>query len=202
MSHRGSFGNGHVPGSDFDPSFGSFHFPPSDMMIASEDSIGTASLSNASQIKVQHNTIGAAQQIHRLDAMMFPSNDPLAYPHQPRADYGTHGSSLHHVNPADVLQHDPSSYYVPQLYDGIEGQLLGPLPPYLMQSQGDSGIPFPAQMYSDPMLPSQQIHPSLLRPHAQGLPLEQEQLRQQPRDYDHMLANTSWPGMLPQHGMD
>lgn len=172
--------------------------------MASQDSIGTTSLSHASEIKVQQqDATGAAQQIHRLDAMMFPSNDPLAYPHQPRADYGTQGSSLHHMSPADVLQHDPSSYYVPQqLYDGIEGQLLGPLPPYLMQSPGDSGIQFPAQMYSDPMLPSQQIHPSLLQLHAQGLHLEQEQLRQQPRDYDHMLANTSWQGMLPQHEMD
>ncbi|TGJ79221.1 hypothetical protein E0Z10_g9535 [Xylaria hypoxylon] len=202
VSHGGSFANEDVSSPNFDPPFRSFHFPPLDMTVASQDSIAATGLSDANQAKVQHGTAGAAQQIHRLDAMMFPSDDPLAYPNQPQADFGIHGPGLHHANPTGVLQHDPSSYYVPQLYDGIEGQLLGPLPPYLMHSQGDPGLPFPAHMYSDPMLSSQQIHPSLHRPHAQGLQLEQEQLRQQPRDYDHILANTSWQGMFPQHGMD
>ncbi|KAJ2976508.1 hypothetical protein NUW58_g8068 [Xylaria curta] len=203
VSHGSPFGTEHVPGANFDPTFGSFHFSPSGLTVASQDSITTTTaVSDASQAKVQYGATGAAQQIHRLDAIMFPSDNPLAYPNQPRADFDLHGPGIHHVNPGDVLQHDPSAYYVPQLYDGIEGQLLGPLPPYLMQSQGDPGIPFPAQMYSDPMLPSQQIHPSPLRPHAQGLQLEQEQLRQQPRDYDHMLANTTWQGMFPQSGMD
>ncbi|RWA03679.1 hypothetical protein EKO27_g11427 [Xylaria grammica] len=202
VSHGGSFGHETVSSPNFDSSFSSFHFPPADMTVASQDPIATASLGDASQAKVQHGTTGAAQQIHRLDAMMFPSDDPLAYPNQSRADFDIHGSSLPHANPADVLQHDPSSYYVPQLYDGIEGQLLGPLPPYLMHSQGGPGLPFPAHMYSDPMLPSQQLHPSPHRPHAQGLQLEQEQLRQQPRDYDHILANTSWQGMFSSHGMD
>ncbi|GAP90000.1 putative C6 transcription factor [Rosellinia necatrix] len=202
MPHSGPLGNEHILSPDFDAMFsGSFHFPPSDMTVASQDSIATAALSDAGQTKLQHGTTGAAQQIHRLDAIMFPSDDPLAYPNQPRADFGMHGSGLH-TNPGDILPHDPSSYYVPHLYDGIEGQLLGPLPPYLMQPQGGPGIPFSAQMYSDPMLPSQQMHPSPLRPHVQGLQLEQEQLRRQPGDYDHMLANTSWQGMFPPHGMD
>ncbi|KAI0184652.1 fungal-specific transcription factor [Xylaria flabelliformis] len=191
ISHGSSFGNEHVPSPSFDPSFGAFNFSPSDMTVTSQDSIVTTSVSEAK--------LGAAQQIHRLDAMMFPSDDPLAYPNQPRADFGVHAPGLH---PRDVLQQDPSSFYVPQFYDGIEGQLLGPLPPYLMPSQGDSSIPFQAQMYADPMLSSQQIHPSLHRPHPQGIQLEQEQLRQQPRDYEHMLASASWQGMFPQHGMD
>ncbi|KAI0543853.1 hypothetical protein F4679DRAFT_567095 [Xylaria curta] len=199
VPHSSSFGNEHVPSPNFDPSLGAFNFSPSDITVTSQDSIATTSVSEA---KLQHGTTGAAQQIHRLDAMMFPSDDPLAYPNQPRADFGVHAPSLHHANPGDVLQHDPSSYYVPQFYDGIEGQLLGPLPPYLMPSQGDSGIPFQAHMYSDPMLPSQQIHPSSHRPYPQGIQLEQEQLRQQPRDYEHMLASASWQGMFPQPGMD
>ncbi|KAI0399577.1 hypothetical protein F4802DRAFT_588770 [Xylaria palmicola] len=197
IPHSGPFGNEHVPNATFGPSFGSFQFPPSDVNVASQDPIATTGVSDAGQAKIQHDATGAAQQIHRLDAMMFPSDDPLAYPNQPRADFGMHGPGMNHANPADVLQHDPSSYYVPHLYDGIEGQLLGPLPPYLMQSQGDPGIPFPAQMYSDPMLASQQMHAPLHRSHAQGIHLDQEQLRQQPRDFDHMLGNTAWQGLFP-----
>ncbi|KAI1739850.1 hypothetical protein F4680DRAFT_420292 [Xylaria scruposa] len=199
IPHSSSFGNEHVPSPNFDPSLGAFNFSPPDMTVTSQDSIATTSVNEA---KLQHGTTGAAQQIHRLDAMMFPSDDPLAYPNQPRADFGVHAPSLHHASPSEVLQHDPSSYYVPQFYDGIEGQLLGPLPPYLMPSQGDSGIPFQAHMYADPMLSSQQIHPSPHRPYPQGIQLEQEQLRQQPRDYEQMLASASWQGMFPQQGMD
>jgi hypothetical protein len=197
IPHSGPLGNDPVSSPNFDPSFGSFHFSPhSDMTVASQDSIATTGLGHACQAKGQHDSAGVAQQIRRLDGIMFPSNDPLAYPNQPRADFGMHGPSLH-PNPGDMLQHDPTSYYVPHLYDGIEGHLLGPLPPYLMQSQGGPGIPFPNQMYSDPMLSSQHMHPSPLRSHPQGLQLEQEQLRQQPREYDHMLANTSWQSMFP-----
>ncbi|KAI1274767.1 hypothetical protein F5Y07DRAFT_372138 [Xylaria sp. FL0933] len=203
ISHAGFFGDDHVSSPLVDGAFNSFHFSPPGMTVASQgSSIAATSLSEGSQAKVQLATTGAAQQIHRLDAMMFPSDDPLAYPNQPQADFGIHGPSLHHANSGGVLPHDPSSYYVPQLYDGIEGQLLGPLPPYLMHPQGNPGLSFSAHMYSDPMLSSHQMHPSQLRPHAQGLHIEHEQLRQQPRDYDHMLANASWQGMFSQHGMD
>ncbi|KAK5636989.1 hypothetical protein RRF57_012701 [Xylaria bambusicola] len=202
-SRTGVLGDENGSNPSIDPIFNSFHFPsPSQLSAAPQDPMIGASLSGTSQAKVPLGTIGAAQQIHRLDAMMFPSDDPLAYPNQPRVDFGIHGPSLHHANPGDVLPHDPSSYYVPQLYDGIEGQLLGPLPPYLMQPQGNTGLPFAAHMYSDPMLPSHPMHPSMHRSHAQGLQVEQEQLRPQPRDYDHMLATTSWQGMFPQHGME
>jgi hypothetical protein len=202
--------NQHVSAPELDSPYGPLHFPTLDptSVSALEESIVATSLNDGGQAKVQHGMAGAAQQIRRLDALMFPSDDPLAYPNQPRADFGMHGPSLQHANPANVLQqHDAPSYYVPQFYDGIEGQLLGPLPPYLMQSQGEPGINFPAQMYSDPMLASHQIHPPppQNRSHVQGLHLEQDQLRQQPKDYesmDSMFVNTSWQDMFPQHGMN
>ncbi|KAI2638264.1 hypothetical protein GGS21DRAFT_510432 [Xylaria nigripes] len=191
ISQSGSFGNEPVSSPSFDSPFSSVHFSPSDMAMTPQ---GTTVASNFNDA---HDTTGVAQQIHRLDAMMFPSDDPLAYPSQPQVDYGIHGSGLHHANPGDVLHHDHSSYYIPQLYDGIEGQLLGPLPPYLMQSTRQPGFPFPANMYSDPMLASQHTHPAH-RADVQGLQLEQERLRQPTRDYNHMFANTSWQGMFPQ----
>lgn len=203
LSRAGPFGDEAGPSPNMDPIFNSFHFPPADMTVMSQDSMTGASLSGTDPADMPLVTTGAAQQIHRLDAIMFPSDDPLAYPNQPRVDFGMLGSNLHHASPGDVLPHNPSSYYVPQpqLYDGIEGQLLGPLPPYLMHSQGNPGLPFAGNMYSDPMISSHPMHPLMHRPHPQGLQMEQEQLRQQTRDYDQMLATTPWQGMFPQHGM-
>ncbi|KAJ3556314.1 hypothetical protein NPX13_g10160 [Xylaria arbuscula] len=202
VSRSGTFGDEAGLSPNLDPMFSSFHFPSAEMTALSQDSMAGVSLSGTSQADMPLTTTGAAQQIHRLDAMMFPSDDPLAYPNQPRVDFGMHGPTLHHTSPGGVISHNPS-YYVPQphLYDGIEGQLLGPLPPYLMQSQGNPGLPFAANMYSDPMISSHPMHPTMHRSHPQGLQMEQDQLRQQPRDYDHMLATTPWQGMFPQHGM-
>ncbi|KAI8628581.1 hypothetical protein F5Y19DRAFT_106370 [Xylariaceae sp. FL1651] len=199
FQHGIPFEHEQVSAPEFESPFGSFHFSPMDVEAASQELLSGTSLDDAIQVKVQHGTAGAAQQIQRLDAIMFPSDDPLAYPNQPRADFGNHGPGLHHTSPGDVLHHDPS-YYVPHLYDGIEGQLLGPLPPYLMQSQREPGINFPAQMYSDPMLPSQHIHTPQHRPPIHGLLSEQERLRQQLREYDNLIASTSWQAMFPQYG--
>lgn len=72
-----------------------------------------------------------------LSAMMFPSADPFAYPNQPMMDF------------EDVKRERAENMYSSQsqamflsdgstgsgVYDNIEGQLFGPLPPYLMQGQ-------------------------------------------------------------------
>ncbi|KAI1810912.1 hypothetical protein GGS20DRAFT_145013 [Poronia punctata] len=202
ITHGGSFSNDQVSSPEFDTPFGPFQFSPVGITTAPLESIAPSTLGDAGQAKLPHGMTGAAQQIHRLDAMMFPSDDPLAYPNAPRADFGMHGTGLHHPNPGEMLHHEPSPYYVPTAYDGIEGHLLGPLPPYLMHSQGNPGIHFPGQMYLDPMLPSQHIHAQHGRAHGQRLQPDHEQLRQQSREYSDMLANTSWQGMFPQHGMD
>jgi hypothetical protein len=202
VAHSSPFTNEQVSSPEFDAPFGSYQFPPSNITTTPHEAIVATSLGEVSQAKVQPSTTGAAQQIHRLDAMMFPSDDPLAYPNQPRVDFGMHGAGLHATNPGDMLQHDPSAFFVPQSYDGIEGHLLGPLPQYLMHPQGDPGIHFPAQMYLDPMLPSQHIHAQQSRVHAHRFQAEQEQLRQQSREYNDVIANTSWQSMFPQHGME
>ncbi|KAI0199958.1 fungal-specific transcription factor domain-containing protein [Astrocystis sublimbata] len=179
----------HVPSSTFDPSLG-FNFSPH-MTAASQDPFAATKVAGTSS--AEPHPAGAAQQMNQINATMFPTTDPLAYPNQPRVDFGMHGPNMH-PNPGNVLQHGPS-YYVPSPYD-IEATLMGPVPPYLMPSQGNPGIPFQAPMYSDPMLSSHQMHQSPHGLHPQGLHMEQEQLRQQPRDYEHMLASASWQGLF------
>lgn len=112
--------------------------------------------------------------IYKLDALMFPSGDPFAYPDQP-LDFGTNVSAAHTESTqpalmANVHSHptDPRNYYVPGLYGDIEGQLskllprtrrfhgnlanqttVGPVPPYLMQSNHtvQNGLGLSTQMY-------------------------------------------------------
>lgn len=94
----------------------------------------------------------------KLDEMMFPSNDPFAYPNQPLVDFSQQPHGTPSGQPGSSHQ-DSMPFYMPNVYDGIEGQLLGPIPPYLMQpEQGQQGLDLSSQMYNaSNMLTLQQI---------------------------------------------
>ncbi|RYP78306.1 hypothetical protein DL770_006905 [Monosporascus sp. CRB-9-2] len=218
-----SFDDTPLQPQDCGDSFSSgFQFSPLDMSTPSSDSAATAGFQDATHF-LQQQTTGTVNPIHRLDAMMFPSGDPLAYPNQPRVDFGDQRPGPPSASPG-MPSHDPSQFYMPNLYDNIEGQLLGPLPPYMMNTQTHPGFDFPAAMYTDPTLPMQQIPqiPPLLPPQLpiQGQPQFQHQSvrriihphrlqmaqpirqRRPPRQPEDLLANTPWHGMFPQHGID
>lgn len=68
--------------------------------------------------------------LYKLDALMFPSGDPFAYPNQPFADFGSLASTHAETNPSHISavhgrQHgDTSNFYLQRLYMGdIDGQL-------------------------------------------------------------------------------
>ncbi|KAI2470615.1 hypothetical protein F4781DRAFT_421198 [Annulohypoxylon bovei var. microspora] len=156
-----------------------FQFSPLDLSMPSPDSANAAALHEPSPMDLQHQEFSAGNPIHQLDAVMFPSDDPLAYPNQPQVDFGTHQTNVAGASPGDLSHHDPSQFYIPNFYEGIEGQLMGPLPPYLMQSQGQPGFNFPAQMYSDPML--LQMHTIEHRPSQPQSHLQPSQSRSSER---------------------
>jgi hypothetical protein len=195
-----------------EPFASSFHFSPLDLSTPSPDHTAAGGMQETAHL-LQH---GAPNPIHRFDAMMFPSGDPLAYPNQPRVDFAGQrpGASVPGANPSNMMQQDPSQFYIPpQMYDNIEGQLMGPLPPYMMQSQVHPGFGFSPGMYSDPMLPLQphlqggqpQPHVQQQRPHRRFVRSQQtSSLRphRRPREPEDLLANTPWHGIFPQHAVD
>jgi hypothetical protein len=73
-----------------------------------------------------------------LSAMMFPSADPFAYPNQPMIELDN--VKQENFGGLDNSSQAPSMY-IPNnnnglgMYDDLEGQLFGPIPPYLMQGQ-------------------------------------------------------------------
>ncbi|KAK4214513.1 putative transcriptional regulatory protein [Rhypophila decipiens] len=80
----------------------------------------------------------SASSLYKLETMMFPSADPFAYPSQPplldpQGRGGSHppGAGSQTPEAAAAMQ-----FYMPNLYDDIEGQLLGPIPPYLVSQAG------------------------------------------------------------------
>ncbi len=206
-----------------DPFSSGFQFSSLDLSTPS-DPAGAPGFQDTAHLLQQHAS-GANNTIHQLDALMFPSGDPLAYPNQPRVDFVDQRMGTHGISPGGMPHHDPSQFYMPNIYDNIEGQLLGPLPPYMMQTQTHPGFDFTNPIYTDPMLPMQQMThispplPPQPQPHAQPQFQHQSvqriihpnrlqqsqhpvQRRRRPRNPEELLANTPWHGMLPQHGVD
>ncbi|ORY70049.1 fungal-specific transcription factor domain-containing protein [Pseudomassariella vexata] len=173
---------------------------PLDLSVGTPESTSSGNLYEPSP-NLHHTTVGL-NPLHRLDAMMFPSEDPLAYPNQPGFDFGPPGQSL-----SPDMAHPPQDtqqFYMPNYFDGIEGQLMGPLPPFLMQNPGQSGFDFPAQIYSDPVLSlhMQQSQHRQQQRHPQALSQSQQQHHQPQHSaaqQQHQFSNAPWSGMFPHY---
>jgi hypothetical protein len=112
---------------------------PSDM-----SSVGTPDSSGSTYTQAQQFSINSSMP--DLSAMMFPSEDPFAYPpnhpimnyedgkQDPMGDYSRSNPTIY------VSNGNPN----PGAYDDLEGQIFGPLPPYL--TQGPQNFDFQGQM--------------------------------------------------------
>lgn len=97
---------------------------------ASENNVNPSTAHPSSSAYLRSSQTQQSPSIYKLDALMFPSSDPFAYPNQPLADFGTqtaahaeqqqpsHISSMHGQQPTDSR-----NYYMPEVYGDIEGQL-------------------------------------------------------------------------------
>lgn len=109
--------------------------PATDMSSTGIADFGTASNVLPPEYPMQAQ-FGLHTAMPDLGAMMFQSNDPMAYPNQPMMKFDTtkqenmgnmiNGTQVPPVYPFN----DPT-----REYDGLQAQLLGPLPLYLSQTQ-------------------------------------------------------------------
>lgn len=81
-------------------------------------------------------SLGSNNGFPDLSAMMFPSGDPFAYPNQPMTEFDNikqeNSGAVHSLAAPTFLQNGTAGSGI---YDDLEGQLFGPIPPYLMQGQ-------------------------------------------------------------------
>ncbi len=114
--------------------------------------------------------------LYKVDAIMFPSGDPFAYPsQQPLLDFGGQARTVSQ----NQQQQDAMPFY--GVYDDIEGQLLGPVPGYLQHGLDLSAQT--AQMYNTS---------GVLILNQQQQQLAQHQRQQ--RDMEQFLSDPSFRG--------
>jgi hypothetical protein len=146
---------------------------------------------------------GPASSLYKMDAMMFPSEDPFAYPNQPPIDPASQHTSSQTPQSSAGQSHDAMQFYIPNMYDGIEGQLLEPIPSYLM-SQGQQrpaqhGIDATAQMYNtSSMLGIQPDHVSHVhqQPQHHHQQMAQQQHQQQQQQHQHQQQQQQQGGAM------
>lgn len=152
----------------------------------------------SSQNLLRLQTQGSAgnSALYKLDAVMFPTGDPFAYPNQqPLMDFPTPNPQVQQGvtsrgGGAGSQHADSMRFFMPSMYDDIEGQLLGPLPPYLVQHHGQihHGMDINSQVYNAASM--------LSMPHVHDLQAAHNltaQQRQQ-REIDAMLADPNFRG--------
>lgn len=173
---------------------------PMDISSAGDGSEGSSTSGGLGQpsaqalLRMQAQGSAGNSALYKLDAVMFPTGDPFAYPNQqPLMDFPTPGPTRQggpQSGGGGGSQHpDSMQFFIPNIYDDIEGQLLGPLPPYLVQQHGQAhqGLDINSQVYNAASM--------LAMPPAQGSQqqnLTAQQRRQ--REMDAMLADPNFRG--------
>lgn len=143
----------HIEPRFTDPSFNTSMGEPLGIDMSSRATSGSPSTASSSQHhpgysmppQQQHNSHNPVQ---KLDTLMFPSEDPFAYPNQPMMEL----SYQPPVTMSSQGQAQNSQFFMPGSFEEVDSQLLGQPPPYVIQHpEGQPGLEFSANMY-DPNL--------------------------------------------------
>lgn len=152
---------------------------------ATSGSPSTAGSSHTTQPAYGFHPASAHNPVQKLDTLMFPSEDPFAYPNQPMMELG--------FQPPVSMpsQGQNQQFFIPTSVDHLDSQLLGQPPPYMIQHPpGQPGLEFTANMYEPSMFSMQMSqHPSHqghMQP-GQMYPQRRVQSRQQERQIDQMF---------------
>lgn len=107
---------------------------PVDLSRATPESTSTESSRQRQLLSPSLGVHGAHNPVNKLDSLMFPSDDPFAYPNQPMIELGfqpkADGPSVPMVGPGQ-----DTPFFFPTSFDEIGNQLLSYPSPYLMQQQ-------------------------------------------------------------------
>ncbi|GJC90235.1 activator of stress genes 1 [Colletotrichum liriopes] len=166
---------------------------------ATPDSVSTSASSNRPPqgFPPPHNM----NHISKLDSLMFPSEDPFAYPNQPMMELGFQkGPGPNNVSGPQ----DASTFMMPGAFDDIDTQLLGQSPAYFLQGQSH-------QHQHQHQQPGYDLSSVYQHSGYQGTPdaarldhARRVHMQQRPGEIDRMLAETgyqgNWAGMLARNG--
>ncbi|KUJ21154.1 uncharacterized protein LY89DRAFT_665606 [Mollisia scopiformis] len=121
------------------PNLRQSYMSPTDLSAVGTPDSSSTNNSIPQRFPIQQSQFGINTAVPDLSAMMFPSADPFAYPNQAMAAFdnmkqeniGLMNNSQ--IPPMYLSNGNPTP--TSGRYEDLEGQLFGPLPPYLSQGQ-------------------------------------------------------------------
>ncbi|KAJ4260678.1 Gypsy retrotransposon integrase-like protein 1 [Fusarium torreyae] len=132
--------------NSFSANFGEFMTP--EMQRSTPESTSSAATS-AQRVPYTGQQLGVHNPVNKLDSLMFPSEDPFAYPNQPMMELGYPGKTDQPANMGDQSQ--DMQLFLTGTFDDVESQIFGQPPPYMMHQQGQPMMGAPSQpMYHSP----------------------------------------------------
>jgi hypothetical protein len=133
--------------NSFAANFGDFMTP--DMQRSTPESTASTATS-AQRMSYGGQQMGMHNPVNKLDSLMFPSEDPFAYPNQPMMELGFPGKTDPSTSVGD--QNQDMQLFLTGTFDDVESQIFGQPPPYMMhqQGQGMMGVS-PQPMYANPV---------------------------------------------------
>lgn len=88
--------------------------------------------------------------VHKLDTVMFPSEDPFAYPNQPMIELGYPNKGEPDVTMGG--QGSDPQFFLTGTFEDVDSQLFGQPPPYMVHQQGQQTMNIANQMYDPSMM--------------------------------------------------
>lgn len=163
-------------------SFSSDFFPFEMSSRATPESTSTAASAPYASHQLQ-----TPNQVNKLDSIMFPSEDPFAYPNQPIVELGFPSKVESVPNGSLHGQGQEAQYFYPGTMEEVDAQFLGRPPSYF--SQGQQNLPQGQQNHSMMGMPNMFDPNSLMgfppgmQPHqgSQQHVAQQQQQQQQQR---------------------
>lgn len=116
--------------------------------------------------------------MNKVDAFMFPSEDPFAYPNQPMMELGFQTKSPQTTMAAQATD----NLFLTSSFDDMDNQLLGQPPPYMMhQSQPHPGMDMSPTLYDPGNLLGLQLEETTHSHQSQHSSSHRPQVQHQPQ---------------------
>lgn len=134
------------------PSTGIHHqdpFPPNvrDLLPLDLSTRGTPESSGAGSVPHQaayagNPAVSTPSTLNRLGALMFPSEDPFAYPNQPMMELGLQQKMQGEPMQGQDGSQENAQFFMQGSFDDMESHLLGQIPPFMIE-QAQQGLEMP-----------------------------------------------------------
>lgn len=104
--------------------------------------------------------VGTLSSLNKLGQLMFPSEDPFAYPNQPMMELGLQQKMQQAPMQGQEAAAGPGQeggaapFFMQGAFDEVESHLLGQIPPFMVEQAHQGGLEMPVHMFGSSGMPA------------------------------------------------